>query len=121
MITLQSGTILLSHGFNSEKIRIDKVNIREVNGYDETLLHQNQDLPLTLLTTLFLSKISSHPQHQITENIIRELTLGDRNRILLTLRKISYGEIIDIIQICTKCNSIISFEIPIDLSLIHIS
>lgn len=107
----------LSHGLVNEGAIVDHLFLRGLNGHDEECLQDNQGLSLPSFTSAFLGGIVSHPDIEITGDTIRDLSIGDRTRLLLALRKNCMGDVLDCVLTCTNCQTDVSFEVPITMLL----
>jgi hypothetical protein len=98
---------------------INQVTVRQLNGHDEACLSQSQNIPSPLRTSslldrvLILSHVVSEKNDLTSAQISRMLTLGDRIKLLLEIRNMTFGENIECVVNCPKCDQNMSANILI--------
>lgn len=125
--------ITLSNGLLFNKKLIKVFYIRELNGYDEQFLMDIKDSSSTRTIELLLSRIlildnGYYNKESINKNLettlisindadnlnlISNMTIGDRNSILLYFRRIMFGNTIQCNVRCQKCHESITFDLSI--------
>lgn len=105
--------ITLQHPININENKVHQLHIRPLNGYDEEYLQENSTTPKPILIAGLLLKNITHPVHQVTPELVNQIVIGDKNRLLLAIRKRTLGETIDCVNYCSRCNSEFSFELQI--------
>lgn len=97
----------LPGGFWSEGKRYQEVEICELSGYDQEYLKsaykiQSQAKWTTLLLTRSIKRIG--PFITITPELVKTLTLGDREALLLYIRRMTFGDKLNCVIDCTNEN-----------------
>jgi hypothetical protein len=124
MAGLENLTITLPAGIpdpDNSRI-IDQVRVRELTGYDEEKLSRldsnaNVAVYLTELLDLAVEDIDGRKP---TKDDIRNLLIGDRDYLMLAVRKVTYGPTIDFKINCSVCgnDSIATVDIDDDVEII---
>ena len=107
---------------------IKKVKLRQLNGYDEQYLLdiQNNLLPIHTCSMALLKRVTSFGDYPtVVENdsideILRQLSIGDRTALLLHLRKITFGDLIKCALVCSSCKKNMSLNLSI-ADILHIN
>jgi hypothetical protein len=119
--------VSLSHGFEYKGAWINKVYLRQICGFDQEYLMETEHIPTPIRVTGLLERIvtfenietGSNQQHY-QENkydlhqIARNLTVGDRAVLMLNLRRLTFGENLQLVIVCPKCKMSMSSDISID-------
>jgi hypothetical protein len=103
---------------------IDQARVRELNGYDEEKLsrvnaNENVAVYLTELLSLAVEDIDGQvPQ----KDDLRNLLIGDRDSLMLAIRKATYGPEIEFKILCTVCGneSLATVNIDEDVEVINL-
>ncbi|MCL2643239.1 MAG: hypothetical protein FWD52_06990 [Candidatus Bathyarchaeota archaeon] len=111
----------LPHGFQANNAWIKQVTIREFTGYDEQLIASSQNFFPPFKTSILLARITelNNNNNNVLSNFdmlqtVRNLSIGDRIALILQLRKITFGNILQCTLQCPKCTNKLSLDIPID-------
>lgn len=107
---------------------IQKVKLRQLNGYDEQYLLdiQNSLLPIHTCSIALLKRVVSFGDYTaMVENdkideILRHLSIGDRTALLLHLRKITFGDLLKCVLVCSSCNKTMSLDLSVT-DILHIN
>src|SRR5436305_1387495 len=91
--------------------RLDSAVLRSLTGVEEEWLASNQHLPSAIRTTRILqSCLCSIEDRPITIELIRKLLVGDRDYLMLQLRRLTLGDDIHAIVSCPSCNGKIDVD-----------
>jgi hypothetical protein len=95
---------------------VQSAEVRELNGYAEERLSRldmakNVAQYVTELLMLGLVSIGSEPA---TREMVRNLLIGDRDALVLGIRKATYGDEIDFTLNCTTCDEESEIKVSID-------
>lgn len=97
-----------------------KVELRELNGYDEQLLANMSEYPsLFRMTRLFCQIITrfGNGDSPITnsqiEKYVRTLSVGDRIALALQIRRLTFGDRLDSVLSCPNCSEVMSLDFKI--------
>lgn len=119
---LQSDMVTLPIGYKGADGKIYNTAIfTAMDGNDEELIMDKKVASngANVVTTLLAQKIVSlsddegHELDRISHNMIKGMFTGDRDALLLAIRKLSLGNIMTINAQCPRCNE--KYEIDIDL------
>jgi hypothetical protein len=107
---------------------IQKVKLRQLNGYDEQFLLdvQNSLLPIHACSIALLKRVVSFGDYtEMLENddideILRHLSIGDRTALLLHLRKMTFGDLLKCALACPSCSKNMSLDLSVT-DILHIS
>jgi hypothetical protein len=107
---------------------IQKVKLRQLNGYDEQFLLdvQNSLLPIHACSIALLKRVVSFGDYtEMLENddideILRHLSIGDRTALLLHLRKMTFGDLLKCALACPSCSKYMSLDFSVT-DILHIS
>jgi hypothetical protein len=121
-----SGTHLqilsLPHGFvtsKNSKNWIRQIRMRKLDGYDEQYLQHIIDLPSPIKTSKLLARVillggyNSFNCYQRRLKFVRNLTIGDREFLMLQLHRITYGDRLQFVIGCPKCKESLSLDLLI--------
>lgn len=89
-------------------------SLRPPTGADEVALADEvETLPLPHLVTALLVRclVGIGPERPASADVVRRLTVGDRERLLLHLRRMLFGDVMDCVLDCPSCAA------PLDLAL----
>jgi hypothetical protein len=107
---------------------IQKVKLRQLDGYDEQFLLniQNSLLPIHIRSIALLKRVLSFGDHaEKVENddideILRHLSIGDRTALLLHLRKITFDDMLKCTLDCPSCSKNMLLDLSVT-DILHIS
>ena len=90
--------------------------VRELNGADEEAIAKAGSLNRTL-TTILQRGLVSLGDTPVTKEVYDELLSGDRDAILLGIRKVTFGPTVDYSLNCSSCgkNSIVTIDLDKDI------
>jgi hypothetical protein len=106
-------TVNLPGGYiTQEGLLVKTATVRELNGSDEESISKvgTAGKALALILQRGLELVGDEP---VTKDILDTLLSGDRDAILLGIRKATFGKDVTFTVPCTKCN--VSFETVVDL------
>lgn len=98
---------------------IRTVKVRELTGeHEEALSRASQALnPFHFLDTLLkcgVKQVGDYPEED-TERMLRDLLIGDREYLILEIRRATYGDEIEIENwVCPKCEGVTTLKITLD-------
>ena len=105
----------LRHGLSVGGVTHGDARLRALRGLDELLLEESDGVPAALVTRLLANVTASigaiapiDPTH------IRQLTIGDRERLLLGLYAGTFGAHVETLIACDACQAVT--EVPLDLT-----
>jgi len=94
-----------------EDSRLGKAVLRSLTGREEEWLARNRDAPSAARTTwLLLNCLCSLDDTPITVDLVRKLLVGDRDYLMLQLRRLTLGDNVHAIVSCPACNSKIDVD-----------
>jgi hypothetical protein len=111
-------TVTIPHGFQNNGSWIHQAKMRDLNGYDEQYIAsiKNASLYTTIRTTALLKRVvifeKSKGESEI-EEILRHLTIGDRSVLMLHMRRLNFGDLLQCIITCPKCKENMSTDLSI--------
>ncbi len=104
----------LRHGLAVGGMTYGDAKLRALCGLDELLLEESDGVPAALVTRLLANVITSiGAVAPIDPTHIRQLTIGDRERLLLGLYAGTFGAHVDTLIACDACHAVT--EVPLDL------
>lgn len=124
MSGLETLTVTLPAGIiDADNNRIiDQVRVRELNGYDEEKLSRinANDNVAVYLTELLALAVEDIDGQKPTKDDLRNLLIGDRDFLMLAIRKATYGPTIDFKINCSVCesDSIATVDIDDDVEIV---
>src|SRR4051812_33818011 len=89
--------------------------LRALSGADEALL-ETSGAPAQRVTALLAAAIVSMGVVPVSEDTVRSLTIGDRERLVFALHAISFGGQIDVVVNCARDECRERIELPLDLA-----
>jgi hypothetical protein len=113
---MKTETVRLFHGFQNDITVIYDVNLKELNGHDEQYLYENFNSSISsfLIATHLLKRLVSDIDNKIqSEDILERISIGDRNKLLLHLRRLTIGDKINCTVTCLSCKENLSLELSI--------
>jgi len=115
---MESFTVTLPNGFVFDGEWYRDTQLRSLNGDDEAAIRGfSPGLLLVERITMLLSRclVRLGPKTEIDVNDIRALTVGDRDALLLHLRRLTYGDKIHSVLACpqTGCGEKMDLELTI--------
>jgi len=91
--------------------RLARAELRQLTGYEEEWVAQHADTASALLTTKLLSDcIVRLDEMPADSNIVRQLLVGDRDFLILQLRRMTLGERFAAVLNCPACNAVMDVE-----------
>ena len=87
--------------------------VRELNGADEEAIAKLSDPGKALLAILERATVSVGDQPS-TKQILGSLLAGDREALLLAIRKATFGSEVEVSTVCDKCPELQTFKIDLD-------
>lgn len=116
---MKTYAVILPNGFSINGRRYQNAELRVPNGKDEIFVKELFPGISAVKRIIFLLSrclVELGPKKVVGDDDIRSLTLGDRDALLLHLRRITYGEKIESIIACPKagCKEKMSLELNIE-------
>ena len=104
---LQTGsTFLLPGGLVLEDRRLGTVELRPLTGREEEWLAGHADTPAARAVTKLLDACVTHIEDLApTTELIRRLLVGDRDYLVLQLRRLTFGDEFRAVLACPECGS----------------
>ena len=87
--------------------------VRELNGADEEAIAKLSDPGKALLAILERATVSVGDQPS-TKQILGSLLAGDREALLLAIRKATFGSEVEVSTVCDKCPELQTFKIDLN-------
>jgi hypothetical protein len=87
--------------------------VRELNGADEEAIAKLSDPGKALLAILERATVSVGGQ-PATKQILGSLLAGDREALLLAIRKATFGSEVEVTTVCDKCPELQTFKIDLE-------
>ena len=110
----RTATVQLAGGYWEGEKGYFEAQLRQPTGDDDLFLAEaGADLPLPHLATALLTRCLTRlgPLQPVTEETVRRLTVGDREALLLHLRRLAFSDALACVLNCPACND------PLDLDL----
>ncbi|CAN7555080.1 hypothetical protein [Mesorhizobium sp. LjNodule214] len=112
----ESATVLLAHGLPEAGVRHLDAQLRGLTGHEEAMIG---DCPVRITpaecTTAVLAAVTRRigKLESVTPEMVAELVVGDRERLLLTLCEMTFGPELDLVTTCPKegCGAV--SEVPV--------
>jgi hypothetical protein len=99
-------TVSLPGGLIVDDGRFDRAEIRPLSGHEEEWLARHQGLPSALVVTGLLERclvgIGDAP---VTGDVVRRLLIGDRDYLILALRRMTLGDRFQGVLPCPACEA----------------
>ncbi len=108
--------ILLPGGFWVDGVRHREAELRPLSGDDEVFLGDAGEslLPPQKATALLARCLTRlGPLPEVTPDAVRSLDVGDREALLLHLRRLTFGEHLQCILTCPECGEKMDLELNI--------
>lgn len=113
---------LLAGYIDSDGIKHTTFTLRELNGKDEEAIHNStQKANAGRMTSIILERcvtsignITPETAKSKWKEVIRDLTVGDQDYIIMKLREISVGEELELKQVCPHCKAELTTFVDID-------
>lgn len=111
-------TVTLPGGFWLDGVCHREAGLHPLNGSDEAFIQEVADSLLPAhRTTAILGRCLTHlgPLNQVTPEMVRSLTVGDREALLLHLRQLTIGERMQCVLSCphTDCGERMDLELKV--------
>ena len=111
------GRVLLTNGLWRDGVCHDEAILRPLTGADEMLLAEAAAVPAIQATVLLAATVQALGSVvPVTDENIRRLTIGDRERLQLALYRLSFGARVDTVLCCPDCREAV--ELPLDLDVV---
>lgn len=118
-----SNEVSLPGGYKTQEGALIKyAEVRELNGADEEAIAKSGSLARTLNTILQRGLVSIGGQ-DVDKSAFDDLLAGDRDAIMLAIRKVTFGSVVDYNLVCKKCgeNSIVQIDLDKDVPVHELS
>ena len=110
--------VTLPRGLWVEGTRARAATLRELNGADHVFLLEKcgEMLPAQRVTEMLARCVVGFGGHQVTRDTIRSLTVGDREALLLHLRRLSFGNQLQCVLVCPapECGEQLDVELNVN-------
>ena len=108
-VSLIGGALLENGG------RIDRVGLRRLSGREEDWLARRPGIPNAVaITELIAACVDPDDLPMPPRQFARQLLIGDRDRLMLELRRITLGDIVAAVYDCPSCGS--KMDVTLDLA-----
>jgi len=113
--SLPDTTVTLSAGLIDpfENTVSTTAEVRELNGADEEAIAKLSDPGKALLAILERATVSIGDQ-PATKQLLGSLLAGDREALLLAIRKATFGSEVEVSTVCDKCPELQTFKIDLN-------
>lgn len=122
MMSARQTLVTLPGGIWRAGVRHREAELRAVIGADEMVLLDSGDaLPLAGRITTLLARCTSRVgdiRDERIEDIVRSLTVGDREALLLHLRCLTFGNTLECVLSCASCAAPLESEVTVDSLLV---
>jgi hypothetical protein len=106
--------ISLTNGLWQDSVCHRDAELRPLAGADEILLTEAEPIPAVQATVLLAATVRSiGPISPVTHEHIWQLSIGDREKLLVALYALSFGPLFDAVLSCPACAETV--ELPLDL------
>ena len=98
---------------------VTTASVRELTGYDEERMAR-QDLQKNVaiyVTKLLAAGVEEIGGEEPTEDLLRQLLIGDREHLVLGIRMATYGRLVPFTLTCVNCGNDSAVEIELDKDL----
>jgi len=105
------------HGYLYEGVWRHSLWLRAWNGHDESVLADEEErrYPAAKTTMLLSRCVYLNSEHQlVSTDFVRNLSAGDREALLLHLRRISQGEEASVVLTCAQCKELMELDLKVD-------
>ena len=92
---------------------VTEAEVRELNGSDEEAISKASNIGKAILTILNRGTVKIGKE-KATEQLLDQLLSGDRDMLLLSIFKATFGKTADLSAVCTGCNEFKSVTVDID-------
>jgi hypothetical protein len=108
-------TVSLPGGLIVDDRPLDRAEIRALSGHEEEWLARHRGLPSALVVTRLLERclvgIGDAP---VTADLVRHLLVGDRDYLILALRRITLGDRFQAVLPCPACEARMDVSFGLD-------
>jgi hypothetical protein len=118
---MKSTTVKLLHAYpleGNKDRRIKQVSIRELRGADEEMLTRASQDPAFSTAMDLLARLVSPGEVSMSNNqlgdLVKEMSIGDRTRLMLELYRLCAGNLLDLVVTCPMCKKDMSIEVQVD-------
>jgi|GEM_PF-5299133 len=108
-------SVELMHGLTYQNTYVKKIDLRELLGDDENALANAPQVPSFMIAIDLLSRVASTdklPQEHVAD-LVNEISIGDRNRLMLELYQLCMGSFFDLVISCPFCSKDMSLELEL--------
>ncbi len=121
MMTADPATVTLPGGLRWEGRRYHQAQLRQLVGHDEAFLVEDiAALPQAPWTTALLARclVRLGPLTTVTPDAVRMLTAGDREALLLHLRRLTLGNRMSCLTTCPACSEKMDLDLAVNQLLV---
>jgi hypothetical protein len=105
--------VTIPHGISIKSEWIQEVKVREITGRDELSFSELSSLPVSAKTVAIVKRLVAIGLGK-SDIKIENLTLGDINTLILYIRRLNYGNILECAFSCDKCEEDLSFVMDVN-------
>jgi hypothetical protein len=107
--------VLLPGGLLRDGVTFREAEVRELTGEDEEALSRAQGNNLRFVGTLLRQGVVSIGGDRVTNEVLKELLIGDRDALVLGIRRATFGNDLDFKDlICPGCNAKLDVTVHLD-------
>lgn len=106
----------LPAGYITNGVLFNVAQVRELNGYDEEHMSRvdvQRNVGTYITDLLFLAVVEIGGEKP-TKDVVRSLLIGDRDALVLGIRKASYGSHVKFTLTCSSCANLSDVDIDLD-------
>src|SRR5271169_4326318 len=93
---------------------LTQASLRALSGREEEWLAWHPGAPsATRVTGLLAACVRSLDAHPVTEDLVRQLLVGDRDYLILQLRRLTLGENLQAVIRCPSCANKMDVSFPV--------
>jgi TusA-related sulfurtransferase len=111
---MRQATVSFTHGISYNGVWLKKAELREINGYDQEQLFEQQSLhAVARMRTLLRNVVDfgKKVDQKEKEHLLNSLAIGDFVTLVLELRKLTSGDILRCLITCPSCKQDMSADI----------
>lgn len=105
---LPSDLVILPGGYLDlfQGVLITDAHVRELNGEDEEAISKTAESPARYFDTILSRGVETIGDSlKVTKDVLNRLLAGDRDALLLGIRCVTFGEVVDYFAFCPHCRT----------------